>query len=283
METVIRAGRGRDAFLDRQVVRSAQDQLSYDEVGQTGCANLPSGYRHDRVSTHVGAGDQDWEHAKEAIRLWKAHAHARITITPSNALIEQGTTVLASRSLGPVTVIAPCRIVYVTNEPNRFGFAYGTLPGHPEQGEEAFHVVRADDGNVRAEIVAFSRPADTVTRLSGPIAREIQNAVTRRYLEGIQQYVHGSRQFPDAGPLDEDLIGLLCGRDGQETEAELQDGRRCRVLNIAWGYDAGDDYAHVTTNISPSVHGFDVDFFFTNEILRLRDPVGVEVIWQREP
>ena len=32
--------------------------------------------------------------------------------------------------LGPVR--APCRVVYVVDEPDRRGFAYGTLPGHPE-------------------------------------------------------------------------------------------------------------------------------------------------------
>jgi uncharacterized protein (UPF0548 family) len=43
-----------------------------------------------------------------------------------------GTDVLAH--LGPIRV--PCRVVYVLDEPERRGFAYGTLPGHPESGEE---------------------------------------------------------------------------------------------------------------------------------------------------
>jgi uncharacterized protein (UPF0548 family) len=30
----------------------------------------------------------------------------------------------------------PCRVVYVVDEPRRAGFAYGTLPGHPEIGGE---------------------------------------------------------------------------------------------------------------------------------------------------
>ena len=33
---------------------------------------------------------------------------------------------------------APCRVVYVIDEPDIRGFAYGTLPGHPESGEERF-------------------------------------------------------------------------------------------------------------------------------------------------
>ena len=81
----------------------------------------------------------------------------------------------------------------MTDEPQRFGFAYGTLPGHPEVGEEAFHVVLDDDATVSAEIVAFSRPGDLLTRLAGPVARGAQKAVTRRYLAGIQRYVVGMR------------------------------------------------------------------------------------------
>ena len=48
---------------------------------------------------------------------------------------------------------------YVTNQPDRQGFAYGTLPGHPECGEEAFIVEQHDDGAVTFAITAFSRPA----------------------------------------------------------------------------------------------------------------------------
>ena len=45
-------------------------------------------------------------------------------------------------------IVAPCRVVYVTTEPGQFGFAYGTLQGHPEHGEEAFHVTKQGDGTV---------------------------------------------------------------------------------------------------------------------------------------
>jgi uncharacterized protein (UPF0548 family) len=78
--------------------------------------------------------------------------------------------------------------MYTTATTTRFGFAYGTLPGHPEQGEEAFHV-NFEDGQVLAEIVAFSRPADLPTRLAGPLARQVQKAATKRYIDGIRAYV----------------------------------------------------------------------------------------------
>ncbi len=76
--------------------------------------------------------------------------------------------------------------------PSRFGFAYGTLPGHPESGEEAFHVVLETDGTVTAEMVAFSRPADLPTLAVAPLGQQIQKSATRRYLEGIKRYVAGA-------------------------------------------------------------------------------------------
>lgn len=45
------------------------------------------------------------------------------------------------------------------------------------------------DETVRFEITAFSRPAGTMVRLSGPIARLIQARATRGYLHALQRYV----------------------------------------------------------------------------------------------
>jgi uncharacterized protein (UPF0548 family) len=131
--------------------------------------------------------------AQDAIRTWQAHRHAGLNVTPANAALEQGRTVVVSRSVGPALIAAPCRIVYVTSSDERFGFAYGTLPGHPERGEEAFHVVQRQDGTVAVEIVVFSVHADLPTRLAGPAARLIQRVATRRYLEGIRAYVQGGK------------------------------------------------------------------------------------------
>ena len=63
------------------------------------------------------------------------------------------------------------RIVYVTDEPHRFGFAYGTLPAHPEQGEEAFHIETDSHGMVRFVVTAFSRPRHSLARIGSPVAR----------------------------------------------------------------------------------------------------------------
>ena len=187
---MIVVSRDQPKLLTDLLERSRHDEVTYAEPRQSRSNDLPSGYRHDRLVTPVGHGEADWGRAQEAIRRWRAHHGAGLTVTPESAPIEEGVTVLVSRNLGPVLLVAPCRIVYTTATTTRFGFAYGTLPGHPERGEEAFHVT-FENGRVLAEIVAFSRPADLPTRLAGPLARYIQKATTKRYIDGIRASVEG--------------------------------------------------------------------------------------------
>ena len=68
---------------------------------------------------------------------------------------------------------------------------------------------------------------------------------------------------------DKNIIDFFKGRDGFETKVELKNGRLISVWNIAWGYDIGDEYAHITTNISPNIDNATIDFFFTNEISKI--------------
>ncbi|MBL7253205.1 hypothetical protein [Paractinoplanes lichenicola] len=72
--------------------------------------------------------------------------------------------------------------------------------------------------------------------------------------------------------LDEDLVKLLHDRGGVETIVTLQDGRCLVVYDIAWGYDIGEQWAHVTTNVSPGREGAAVDVFSTSEVASLTDP-----------
>ena len=90
--------------------------------------------------------------------------------------------------LGPLRLLTPCRVVEVTDEADRKGFAYGTLPGHQERGEERFEVVRRDD-DVVLEITAFSRHAAWYARLGSPVATRVQSLVTTRYARAVEAAV----------------------------------------------------------------------------------------------
>ena len=76
-----------------------------------------------------------------------------------------------------------CRMVYIVGESgpiSKFGFAYGTLPGHVESGEERFLIEwnRADD-SVWYDILAFSKPDHFITRLGYPVMHRTQKRFGR--------------------------------------------------------------------------------------------------------
>jgi uncharacterized protein (UPF0548 family) len=83
-------------------------------------------------------------------------------------------------------LVIPCRVVYEVAEDRRIGFAYGTLRGHPERGEESFVIELLDDDSVRVQIVAFSQPARWFTRLAGPISQRAQALMTDRYIRALR-------------------------------------------------------------------------------------------------
>jgi uncharacterized protein (UPF0548 family) len=95
--------------------------------------------------------------------------------------VRPGDSVDLRSSVGPLKIHAPVRVVYVIDEPNRKGFAYGTLAGHPVSGEEAWIVDRTPDGSVWLTIRSFSRPSRWYSRLGQPATRLMQRMYTRRY------------------------------------------------------------------------------------------------------
>jgi uncharacterized protein (UPF0548 family) len=163
-------------------------EVTYSPTGGTLTGSLPSGYHHDRYERMLGDAPGIFQRACDGLRGWQAHVGAGLVIQPRKAP-SVGSTVVTAINLGPITAIAPCRIVAVVDEPRRFGFAYGTLPGHPESGEEAFTIENTNQAGVIFQIVAFSRPAATLARLGTPVSRRVQSATTRRYLDGLDRWV----------------------------------------------------------------------------------------------
>jgi uncharacterized protein (UPF0548 family) len=120
--------------------------------------------------------------AADALAAWQVHTRAGLSVSASSATAEPGSVLLLGLGVAAIRIGAPCRVVYVIDEPGRRGFAYGTLAGHPESGEEAFVVSRREDGTVAFTITAFSRPASPLARAAGPLGRVIQRHITNRYL-----------------------------------------------------------------------------------------------------
>jgi uncharacterized protein (UPF0548 family) len=147
---------------------------------------MPAGYRHDLSEIELGRGPDVFLAAVRALRGWQAQVGAGIEVVPPDAWVDDEETVLLLIRVGVFWATAPCRVVYITDEPDRFSFAYGTLPGHPEVGEVAFSVDRDSADSVSFRVTSFSRPADPLARLGAPFARRLQKRVTRDYLTALQ-------------------------------------------------------------------------------------------------
>ena len=137
----------------------------------------PPGFHALRLRTALPAGT--FESAADALLGWRMHqAVPLLTVVPEQPQAAPGVGVLLR--LGPVA--APCRVVWTVRDEHRAGFAYGTLPGHPESGEEAFVLSRAEPGGpVVFTVVAVSRPAAWYARAAGPLGRGLQRAIAGQY------------------------------------------------------------------------------------------------------
>ena len=166
------------------------DALTYSHVGETLRTNLIGSpvprFRSLERSAVIGSGRADFERASAKVLLWGIQTGSGMTVAGATGVpLVAGDEVRLTIPFGPFRVPAPARVVYVVDEPSRAGFAYGTLPGHPERGEEAFLVDLADDGTVTVTIRAFSRPANWFWALGAPVLRLAQELYTRRYLRAL--------------------------------------------------------------------------------------------------
>jgi uncharacterized protein (UPF0548 family) len=155
-------------------------EFPYAEVGATEFDELPSGYRH--VRRHVRLATTDFARVGDAVLRFELQRRVGLRPKATAARAAVGVDVIGRLGLGPVGIAVPCRVVWVRDDDTTIGFGYGTLPGHPECGEEAFVVTRADDGAVWLDIRAFSRPAAWYARLAGPIGWALQSIVTDLYV-----------------------------------------------------------------------------------------------------
>lgn len=164
----------RRSDIERFRAGCRDSDLSYPEVGATNAA-IPAGYVTDRNAIVLGQGRDVFDRAREAISRWKMFDLGWVEIYDEQTPIAVGEVVaILVRHLGFYSLNA-ARIVYTIYEPDRFGFAYGTLAEHGEIGEERFMVAHEPEtGEVSYQILAFSRPASLAAKLGYPYARYLQ-------------------------------------------------------------------------------------------------------------
>jgi uncharacterized protein (UPF0548 family) len=169
---------------EKQIQSFLRDQhtlnFSYKEVGTTHPDHFvpPKNFTHDHNRILLGEGQTTFEKAKSALKNWKAYALGWTKIHPTTEPEKDKTFCVEVNHFGFYS-LSSLRIVYVVDEPRRFAFAIGTLPGHVEKGEERFMVEWLSDDSVYYDLFAFSRPQHPLTYLGYPVARHLQKRFAR--------------------------------------------------------------------------------------------------------
>jgi len=163
---------------------AATADLTYEPVGASvdETASIALGLRSHRWCVDI-TSDHAFDRGVVALKEWQVHRGAGLTVETDGDLAV-GTNVAMTAPLPIGFVDAVCRVVVTIDEVDRFGFAYGTLPVHPERGEESF-IIRRRHGGITFTVRALSQPVHPLARLVPPVADALQGRAVRRYLAAM--------------------------------------------------------------------------------------------------
>lgn len=168
---------------------------NYAAVGATE-HTPPPGFVVDRTRIELGRGEEAFVAAKEALGSWEQFRLGWVAAWPCDTPLQSGELVaVLGRAIG-LWWLNACRIIYTIDDQgpvHRYGFAYGTLPGHVACGEERF-LIQWDEATdiVRYDILAFSRPNHLLTRLGYPLVRRSQKRFGRDSAAAMFRAVNGT-------------------------------------------------------------------------------------------
>ncbi len=184
-----RLGHSSRAALDAVLAAARESELTYDHVGSTLHPERFPGRTRQRLEVDVPDPGDGLAAARHGLWTWVPQHHLGAHVHPAGAAVEVGATLLVVLPFGPLEVVAPVRVVEVVEEPDCVGFAYGTLPGHPECGEEAFLAERAEGGGLRLSVLVDARPGTLAAKLAAPVLTVFQHRAARCYLQGLAIHI----------------------------------------------------------------------------------------------
>jgi uncharacterized protein (UPF0548 family) len=203
----------RSTFTDQSV--------TYGAIGATLDPDFlrypPEGFRPAEDTVKLGSGAERFERAAEQLMTWGVQQGSGFTVTdvspgtgaqytgiafdadgsPRGAQPDEraeqrfasdGTPFITAgmtATLRSGRHAVPVLVVYVIDEPNRIGFAFGTAGEAPEHGEESFILERRDDDTVWLTVRTILEPAGGIRRLAAPLQRRRRRELTTRQLRAL--------------------------------------------------------------------------------------------------
>ncbi|GAA2459498.1 DUF1990 family protein [Agromyces soli] len=206
----------RSSFTDQSV--------TYGAIGATQAPDLlrypPEGYRPAEDSVKIGSGRERFDKAAEELMTWGVQRGAGFEVLDVTAgtgtqytgiaydvegapaagaqphteqrFAADGTPYLAA---GMTATLRSQRrfghhdthvlVVYVIDEPDRIGFAYGTTADGEESGEESFVLERREDDSVWLTIRSVLQTAGGARAVVAPAVRRRRRELTQRELRAL--------------------------------------------------------------------------------------------------
>jgi len=183
-----------EAQVDKFLAEQRDLPFSYQEVGASKSA-IPFGYPVNHHRVQLGNGENTFARAKDAIQSWTVYKLEWTRLYPCDTPIAVGKVVCVVVNHGFCWSMNPCRIIYLleeTGEIERFGFAFGTLPGHSEEGEERFTIEwRHADDSVWYELLSFARPHHILAKIGFPFVHLFQQKFAKDSQNAMLKFVNG--------------------------------------------------------------------------------------------
>lgn len=176
--------------------RIAPGELNYQGIGSTELGPVPPDVDCVVTQAYVGDGAAVYRRLAQGILTWQLQKRAGLRVRAESGVVDPGTRVVSGFGIGPFRINAPCEVVWVRRPvpgegPQSAGFGYGTLPGHPVRGEEAFEVEIDGRGRVTVTITAFGVPSNWFYAAGGALTKWARSRVTSRYIESAQELAAG--------------------------------------------------------------------------------------------
>ncbi|WP_427134277.1 DUF1990 family protein [Pseudarthrobacter sp. S9] len=176
--------------------RIAAGELNYEGIGTTEHGPAPADVECLISQAYVGDGLAAYRRAVQGMLTWQLQKRAGLRVRAESDVVVPGTRVVSGFGVGPFRIDAPCEVVWVRRPvpgdgPQSAGFGFGTLPGHPVRGEEAFEIFIDEKDMVTIKITAFGVPSNRFYAAGGTVAKRARRRITSRYIRSAQELAAG--------------------------------------------------------------------------------------------